>query len=116
MIDDFEEPVTAALRELWEEALGNKYDKSIFTKNMTIVYKWWVDDPRNTDNAWMETYAYATILNNEESRSLKPKAGSDAKDVKWMALTQENIESLYASHGEIVKKAMVALGINSWNK
>ncbi len=112
MIDNFEEPMTAALRELWEEALGKGFDKSIFTKNMTTVYKWWVDDPRNTDNAWMETHAYATILNNEESRSLKLEAGDDAKDVKWMALTEENIESLYASHGELVKKAMVVLGIN----
>lgn len=61
-----------------------------------------MDDPRNTDNAWMETVAYNF---HDDSGAvvgdIKLCAGDDAGKAKWMDLNR-NVE-LYASHKEIVE-------------
>lgn len=66
------------------------------------VYKGYVDDPRNTDNAWMETVAYNF---HDDSGAVVGDihlcAGDDAGKVKWMDLNG-NVH-LYASHKDIVK-------------
>lgn len=51
------EEVSATLkREFGEEALGGKtIDMGKVWKNGKRLYAGYVDDPRNTDNAWMET-------------------------------------------------------------
>ncbi len=71
-----------------------------------ILYKGYVDDPRNTDHAWMETTVAHLHLTPEEAKKLNPKAGSDAKSVEWCPLTEENLENYYASHGDFVKMAL----------
>ena len=43
-----------------------------------------VDDPRNTDNAWVETTAYHFHCNNELGNMLKLKAGDDAGEAMWL--------------------------------
>lgn len=66
------------------------------------MYSGYVDDPRNTDNAWMETVAYnfhddtGAIVGD-----INLCAGSDAGNVKWMDLNSS--VSLYASHKHIVE-------------
>ena len=45
-------PMQAALRELFEEA---GLDLSTQKNSAEVIYRGYVDDPRNTDNAWMET-------------------------------------------------------------
>lgn len=44
-------------REFMEEALdGKKYPQlDMFWRKGVELYRGYVDDPRNTDNAWMET-------------------------------------------------------------
>ena len=38
--------------------------KEIFTKYAVEIYSGIVDDPRNTDNAWMETSVYHLHIEN----------------------------------------------------
>lgn len=64
----------------------------------------YVDDPRNTDNSWMETCAF--VFHDESGDTIgkfQLKAGDDARDLKWTDLSGEI--ALYASHQEFVKKA-----------
>lgn len=67
------------------------------------VYSGYVDDPRNTDNAWLETVAY-NFHDHDGSTvgGLKLNAGDDAVGVCWVDITP-NIE-LYASHKDIVSE------------
>ena len=62
-----------------------------------------MDDPRNTDNAWMETVAINYHDSNGNTFSkLKLVAGSDAKDVAWKDVSKDL--QLYANHGDILYK------------
>ncbi|XP_071470525.1 ADP-ribose pyrophosphatase, mitochondrial isoform X3 [Marmota flaviventris] len=66
------------------------------------IYKGYVDDPRNTDNAWMETEAVnyhdetGEIMDN-----LALEAGDDAGKVKWVDISDKL--KLYASHSQFIK-------------
>ncbi|XP_065053971.1 transient receptor potential cation channel subfamily M member-like 2 isoform X2 [Rhopilema esculentum] len=72
-------------------------------KRGTEVYKGYVDDPRNTDNAWMETVAYNFHDDTGEIfGDLELKAGDDAEAVRWQRVSG-NIP-LFASHVGIVEK------------
>ncbi|XP_004629317.2 ADP-ribose pyrophosphatase, mitochondrial [Octodon degus] len=65
------------------------------------IYKGYVDDPRNTDNAWMETEAVnyhdetGEIMDN-----LALEAGDDAGKVKWVDISDKL--KLYASHAQFI--------------
>ncbi|XP_012226821.2 ADP-ribose pyrophosphatase, mitochondrial [Linepithema humile] len=116
MIDPGETVSTTLMREFMEEALNflEKNDTEreglensiteFFTKGDEI-YKGYVDDPRNTDNAWMETVA---INFHDEDSSVVGKlalqAGDDACNVRWMDVNHEI--NLYANHSEFVKKTV----------
>jgi ADP-ribose pyrophosphatase len=68
----------------------------------------YVDDPRNTDNAWMETVAFS--FHDETGNQIGKfdlKAGDDAKDLKWMKLSADL--ELYASHKLFLHKVAIAL-------
>ncbi len=73
----------------------------LFAKG-TEVYRGYVDDPRNTDNAWMETVA---MNFHDEDGSVfdkfKLKAGDDAVGVMWKAITPDI--KLFASHTDFVR-------------
>jgi hypothetical protein len=76
-----------------------------------------VDDPRNTDNSWMETTARRFLIEHTPA----PKGGDDAVDARWFnANNIEELEAdtrrvdeelgepprpLYASHGQIIEPA-----------
>lgn len=104
-----EEPSAATLRELFEEAINiNLFSedkrKSLkgFFENGTQVYKGYVDDPRNTDNAWIETTA--TNFHDDSGAytdSLILEARDDAVDVKWIDI-EEHMD-IYETHNEIIK-------------
>lgn len=68
------------------------------------VYRGYVDDPRNTDNSWMETVA--VNAHDDTGKSVgrfKLHAGDDAAKVCWTDL-DSNLK-LYASHAEFIKAA-----------
>ncbi|KAL0117326.1 hypothetical protein PUN28_010288 [Cardiocondyla obscurior] len=117
MVDLNEAISTTLMREFMEEALNflemNDADrktlqdsiKEFFTKG-DEVYKGYVDDPRNTDNAWMETVA--KNFHDEENDvvgKLALKAGDDARNVRWMDINKEI--NLYANHSEFIKKTVL---------
>ncbi len=99
MIDEGEEAIDSAQREL-EEETGIKKEE-VGEEEWELIYKGYVDDPRNTDNAWMETTAYYI---HGEFPSLEGKAGDDAQEVEWVTLDKEVLDNLYASHSDILKR------------
>ncbi|CAG9805937.1 unnamed protein product [Chironomus riparius] len=105
MVDPGEQVSVTLKREFIEEALNGKIQESelddFFNKG-DEVYKGYVDDPRNTDNAWMETVAVnfhdedGTFLNK-----LKFEAGDDAIGIHWIEVSKD--VKLYASHAKLIK-------------
>ncbi|XP_068949818.1 ADP-ribose pyrophosphatase, mitochondrial isoform X3 [Petaurus breviceps papuanus] len=66
------------------------------------VYKGYVDDPRNTDNAWMETEAVNYHDETGETMdNLALEAGDDAGKVRWVDISDKL--KLYASHSQFIK-------------
>lgn len=102
MVDPGEHVSITAKRELEEEAGINLADIPAVE-----VARGYVDDPRNTDNAWMETVASCMILDYTP----EPHAGDDADDSMWFDLTDikslhEATGGLYASHGQLIQQAL----------
>lgn len=116
MVDHGEKISGTLARELCEETLGKaehgpaneQQDKlQRMFERATPVYQGYVDDPRNTDNSWMETQAFHLHLTPEEAQELELKKGSDAAAVEWKTITSESLEQMYASHGGFVKQAVL---------
>lgn len=73
------------------------------------IYSGYVDDPRNTDNSWMETVAFN--FHDEIGTSVGKfdlKAGDDAKDIRWIDINKDL--DLYASHSELIHKVVEIRG------
>lgn len=116
MVDSGENISQTLKREFLEEALNfldkgeeekTKLKEEIESKfnNGIEIYKSYVDDPRNTDNAWMETIA--VHFHDDESNSfgsLPLNAGDDAVGVRWM--TVDRNLTLYANHSTFFKKVV----------
>ncbi|XP_032686867.1 ADP-ribose pyrophosphatase, mitochondrial [Odontomachus brunneus] len=116
MVDPGEAVSATLMREFMEEALSllekdNAERKTLrdsiadFFAKGDEIYKGYVDDPRNTDNAWMETVA---INFHDEDNSvvgkLALKAGDDARNVRWMDVNRQI--NLYANHSEFIRKTV----------
>jgi ADP-ribose pyrophosphatase len=104
MVDAGEAVSVAAAREFSEEAGKNVYppeseefkkwqavSNSLFhggRPDDRIVYKGYVDDPRNTDNAWMETIVYSFHIASVSDGALFSKlgAGDDAASAAWVTI------------------------------
>lgn len=108
------------LREFKEEALaaleGNPamtaaIDQAVdhLFEGGTLVYAGYVDDPRNTDNAWMETTVkHFHIDDTDLAAALPLQGGDDALKATWIPISPLSIP-LYASHADwvtIVAEAM----------
>lgn len=117
MVDAGEVVTQTIAREFSEEALGtlSSDDKvetieslhKLINSSGRQIYKGYVDDRRNTDNAWMVT----TCINvHDESGNIfnqfKLSGGSDAARAMWMEYHPSlQYFKLYASHANWVKKA-----------
>ncbi|KXJ68322.1 hypothetical protein RP20_CCG004201 [Aedes albopictus] len=111
MVDPGEKVSATLKREFMEEALSSSSDTEEierFFSGGKEIYKGYVDDPRNTDNAWMETVA---VNFHDEDGSIVGRfnlhAGDDAAKVKWMDI--DSGVKLYASHANIVRRVVDAL-------
>ncbi|XP_044536416.1 ADP-ribose pyrophosphatase, mitochondrial isoform X5 [Gracilinanus agilis] len=114
MVDPGEKISATLKREFGEEAM-NSLQKStaekqemeeqlhkLFSQEHLVVYKGYVDDPRNTDNAWMETEAVNYHDETGETMdNLALEAGDDAGKVKWVDISDKL--KLYASHSQFIK-------------
>ncbi len=68
-----------------------------------------VCDPRDTDNAWMETVAFHFHdETGEKIGKFNLKAGDDAKALMWMEVNSK--VNLHAAHGAIIRKAAERVG------
>ncbi len=92
-IDPQESALTAARREAAEET-------SLDVSGGQLVFRGIVDDPRNTERAWIETSAYLF----DSSADHEVAAGDDARQTKWFPLA--DLPLLYASHQSIVERAL----------
>nr|DBA20103.1 TPA: hypothetical protein GDO54_015833 [Pyxicephalus adspersus] len=73
------------------------------------VYKGYVDDPRNTDNAWIETTAVSLHFDREDDPALlEVKQNIQSNDqelsVRWQVVDQKI--PLYANHKDILQKVV----------
>lgn len=94
---EFMEEAMDLLGKSKEDALDIKKEIDELFKEGIEVYRGYVDDPRNTDNAWMETIATLFHDNNgAHVGMLKLHAGDDAVGVKWVDLDKSL--KLYANH------------------
>lgn len=105
MVDKGEDNTDAMFRELFEET---NIPRISVERNRVkgwgeTVYS---DDPRSTDNAWIETTPSLILLDKKSAKNLPIKAGDDAMDVKWMEINEESLRSLYASHAFVVVEAL----------
>jgi len=67
------------------------------------VFQGYIDDPRNTDNSWMESQA--VNYHDDSGKAFDKftlKAGDDAKHVKWMEMSHDI--HLYANHYDVIKE------------
>uniref|UniRef100_A0AAQ5XHD6 ADP-ribose pyrophosphatase, mitochondrial n=1 Tax=Amphiprion ocellaris TaxID=80972 RepID=A0AAQ5XHD6_AMPOC len=114
MVDPGEQVSLTLQREFSEEALNSlsvvpaerakihERINKLFKSPGFQVYKGYVDDPRNTDNAWMETVAVNFHDESGNSVSELPlQAGDDAGQVKWVDV--DSSFALYASHSHFLE-------------
>lgn len=99
-VDEDELPRQAAGREAIEEA-GIKNVVLDFSKG-ELVYSGYIDDSRNTDNAWMESSAYHLHLTPEQAAVIEIEAGSDADAAHWAEITETLPGSMLKSHADIL--------------
>lgn len=104
MVDPGEEVSRTLGRELTEET-GVTLDMG----TGRLIYRGFVDDPRTTDHAWIETTVRHLHLDGEQAAALEPEAGSDARSVNWLPLTERSLQKLYAGHGYFVVSALAQL-------
>lgn len=116
MVDPGEMITSTLKREFMEEALNAlESDSAEREKSKAMIdkffdegeeiYRGYVDDPRNTDNAWMETVAVNFHDDSGTSVGLFPLcAGDDAVNVQWMDISRDL--KLYASHSDFIAKVV----------
>lgn len=89
-----ESALEGARREATEET------GAVLTGEGRLIYQGIVNDPRNTDAAWIETSAFVFTV----PEALEVSANDDAKEARWVPLAE--LPPLYASHQEIVENAV----------
>jgi len=105
MVDPGENITDALKREFGEEAMNTDAhpDRAAAIDQIFhsghLIYQGYVDDPRNTDNAWMETQA--VNFHVEKDQLDKLESGSDATSVEWTTLDSKL--NLYASHARFLE-------------
>lgn len=120
MVDPGECVSVTMKREFMEEAMDSTTASSEENeKNQAMVeeffcggdevYKGYVDDPRNTDNAWMETVAVNFHdETGDKVGQMQLKAGDDAKSLEWKEIDSTML--LYANHKDFIEKVAEKLG------
>lgn len=104
MVDRGEEVSRTLSRELHEET-----GVLLEMEQGRLIYRGYVDDPRNTDYSWMETTAKHLHLSPEVAALMNLRAGDDARAVRWLPLTPKTVRDLYASHCALITEALAGM-------
>ncbi|KAL1529121.1 hypothetical protein AB1Y20_000081 [Prymnesium parvum] len=102
------EHVSVTVRREFEEEAGNigsqagieefkRLTQQLF-EDGRVIYKGYVDEPRNTDNAWLETTVFHFHCGAELGRLLPLQAGDDATAVRWFDIGSGSAQGLYPPH------------------
>jgi len=113
MVDAGENVSCTLKREFSEEAMDmlsvSEEEREALEENIqelfeggNEIYRGYVDDPRNTDNSWMETVAmnFHDECGDSVGR-IKLNAGDDAVGVQWTDI--DGTLSLFASHRDFIE-------------
>lgn len=105
MQDDCECISKTVTRELKEET-----NVILDINNSQLIYSGYVNDPRNTDHAWLETCVYLFNINQSQREILLKtmSAGDDAISIKLIDIDDSNeiYKNLYANHKEFVEMSL----------
>lgn len=105
MQDSNEYISNTVVRELKEET-----NFILDINNSIFIHSGYVNDPRNTDHAWLETSVFLFNINKpQRDKLLKTMvAGDDAKSIKLIDIDENNkkYKHLYANHKEFVEIAL----------
>lgn len=119
MCDPGEKASYTMYREFNEEACNNESmsqgDRDVVKRKLKKffnkgeeIYKGYVDDPRNTDNAWMETVVYNFHDDDRSAmKGIKLSAGDDASHAVWKDIDSDL--RLYASHRLFIQQVVMKL-------
>ena len=101
LIAEFGEEALATLEKTPENRKKAEEEVGKFFQNGIVIFKGQVKDPRNTDNAWIETDAELFFdETGETTGKFKLKAGDDAIKVQWTEITPDL--KLFASHKDFI--------------
>ena len=91
-----------------QRELGEETAADVSNIPHECLFVGYVDDPRNTDNAWMETYAGHFHISEEMARAMNVQVldSVETKAVGWHMLTTELLSKMYATHGELLRLAV----------
>lgn len=116
MVDDGEHVSETLRREFSEEAANSNGTEDIidriFATKGGLVYEGYVDDPRNTDNAWVETTARLFFVDEPLASQITLTSGTDAESVRWVDVDDTLLEEdssndvLYADHKRFLRMAL----------
>ena len=120
MVDDGEKVSATVKREFEEEAgnIGDPAERHQFQEHVAKlfengrqIYRGYIDDPRNTDNAWTETTAFHFHCSDQLGAQLQLRSGDDAGAVKWLnvdgeGMQQESYRKLYGAHRSLIERAV----------
>jgi len=106
---EFSEEATAAQNPKQKQQITQQLDQ-VFASGGHLVYEGYVDDPRNTDNAWMETTVRLFFIDEPVASQLPLAHGSDAAGVRWRdldaRLLSDASQELYADHKVFIRLAL----------
>ncbi len=103
-VDEGETAAIAAGRELIEEAGVSGIE--LHFSDAAIVYAGYIDDSRNTDNAWLEATALHLHLDEYEAVAVTIEAGSDANAVRWATVDAALLRTMLKAHADILSLAL----------
>lgn len=111
MVDAGEKVSLTVKRVFYEEAFNylklNESEKDTLKRKMDhffnrgeLIYQGIVNDPRNTDNAWIETDVFNFHDEDGDQMNIPLNAGDDATSAKWMEVSKAL--NLYANHADFI--------------
>lgn len=97
--------VSNTLRNEFKEEAASLDDTlldNIFKRSF-LLYEGYVNDPRNTDNSWMETSVHGVLITDDEKKQIKLKDEDDEHNTdsaRWIKICNNSDDfcNLYADH------------------